>query len=43
MVYYVERLLREGLGLQDSIELRVGRAHHALTPKPPLEACQVSG
>lgn len=35
MVGYVERLLREGLGLQDSFELRVERAHRALTPKPP--------
>ena len=35
MVDYVECLLREGLGLQGSFELRVERAHHALTLKPP--------
>ena len=38
MVSYVERMLREGLGLQDSFELRVERAHRALTRMPPAEA-----
>lgn len=37
-VCYVEHLLQEGLGLQDSFELRVERAHRALTLKPPSEA-----
>lgn len=38
MVVYVERLLREGLELPDTFELRVERAHRALMPKPPGEA-----
>ncbi len=38
MICYVEHLLREGLGLQDSFELWVERAHHALILKPPSEA-----
>ena len=38
MVCYVEHLLREGLSLQDSFELRVERAHRTLAPKPPSEA-----
>lgn len=38
MVMYVERLLREGLELPATFELRVERAHRALMPRPPGEA-----
>lgn len=38
MVVYVELLLREGLELPATFELRVERAHRALMPRPPGEA-----
>lgn len=38
MVAYVERMLREGLELPVTFELRVERAHRALMPKQPGEA-----